>query len=135
MMRHVAIWGLALAGAMVSALRNNVDLSLAQSPLQEARATRAKSDRLRPILMTTIAMIAGMLPIALELGTGTEILSPMAVAVIGGLVTSTLFTLVVIPAAFTLIDDIQRTAWGWLGKRLPAPDEPGAGAAPAEPTA
>jgi multidrug efflux pump subunit AcrB len=96
---------------------------------------RAGRDRLRPILMTTIAMIAGMLPIALELGTGTEILSPMAVAVIGGLVTSTLFTLVVIPAAFTLIDDIQRTAWGWLGKRLPAPDEPGAGAAPAEPTA
>jgi hydrophobe/amphiphile efflux-1 (HAE1) family protein len=86
---------------------------------------RAGRDRLRPILMTTIAMIAGMLPIALEMGTGTESLSPMAVAVIGGLVTSTLFTLVVIPAAFTLVDDVQRIFWRLFGKRLPAPEEPG----------
>jgi multidrug efflux pump subunit AcrB len=67
----------------------------------------AGKNRLRPILMTTIAMIAGMTPIALSLGEGTEALSPMAVAVIGGLITSTLLTLVVIPAAYTVIDDIQ----------------------------
>ncbi len=67
----------------------------------------AGKNRIRPILMTTIAMIAGMLPIALALGEGTESLSPMAVAVIGGLVTSTLLTLVVIPAAYTVVDDLQ----------------------------
>ncbi len=67
----------------------------------------AGKNRLRPILMTTIAMIAGMVPIAMSLGEGTESLSPMAVAVIGGLITSTLLTLVVIPAAYTVVDDIQ----------------------------
>lgn len=68
---------------------------------------RAGRDRVRPILMTTIAMIAGMLPIALAFGEGTEALSPMAVAVIGGLITSTLLTLVIIPAVYTMIDDMQ----------------------------
>jgi multidrug efflux pump subunit AcrB len=68
---------------------------------------KAGQDRLRPILMTTIAMIAGMLPIALEFGEGTERLSPMAAAVIGGLITSTLLTLVVVPATYTYVDDFQ----------------------------
>jgi len=63
--------------------------------------------RLRPILMTTIAMIAGMLPIALELGAGSGVRSPMAIAVIGGLMTSTLLTLVVIPVIFTYMDSFQ----------------------------
>ncbi|MDB5099269.1 MAG: AcrB/AcrD/AcrF family protein, partial [Cyanobacteria bacterium RYN_339] len=75
-------------------------------PRQEA-LMRAGQDRLRPILMTTIAMIAGMLPIALEIGEGTERLSPMAAAVIGGLITSTLLTLVVVPATYTYVDDFQ----------------------------
>ncbi|GAP98846.1 efflux RND transporter permease subunit [Leptolyngbya sp. NIES-2104] len=63
--------------------------------------------RLRPILMTTIAMIAGMLPIALGIGAGSELRSPMAIAVIGGLTTSTLLTLVVVPVIFTYIDGLQ----------------------------
>ncbi len=63
--------------------------------------------RLRPILMTTIAMITGMLPIALELGAGSQVRSPMAIAVIGGLMTSTLLTLVVIPVIFTYMDNFQ----------------------------
>ncbi|MBV8883783.1 MAG: efflux RND transporter permease subunit [Chroococcidiopsidaceae cyanobacterium CP_BM_RX_35] len=63
--------------------------------------------RLRPILMTTIAMIAGMLPIALELGAGSQVRSPMAITVIGGLMTSTLLTLVVIPVIFTYLDGFQ----------------------------
>lgn len=63
--------------------------------------------RLRPIIMTTIAMIAGMLPIAMSWGTGTETKSPMAVAVIGGLITSTLFTLVVVPSVYTIVDDMR----------------------------
>jgi hydrophobe/amphiphile efflux-1 (HAE1) family protein len=63
--------------------------------------------RLRPILMTTIAMIAGMVPIALGIGAGSQVRSPMAMAVIGGLMTSTLLTLVVIPVVFTYLDGLQ----------------------------
>jgi multidrug efflux pump subunit AcrB len=63
--------------------------------------------RVRPILMTTIAMIAGMVPIALGLGAGSQVRSPMAMAVIGGLMTSTLLTLVVIPVIFTYMDGFQ----------------------------
>ncbi len=66
--------------------------------------------RLRPIMMTTLAMIMGMLPTALGLGRGAEFRSPMAVAVIGGLIWSTLLTLVVIPVAYTLIDDLTQFA-------------------------
>jgi hydrophobic/amphiphilic exporter-1 (mainly G- bacteria), HAE1 family len=65
--------------------------------------------RLRPILMTTAAMIFGMLPLALGLGEGGEQRAPMAHAVIGGLVTSTLLTLVVVPVIYTYLDDF--TAW------------------------
>jgi HAE1 family hydrophobic/amphiphilic exporter-1 len=62
--------------------------------------------RLRPIIMTTAAMIFGMLPLALALGEGAEQRSPMAHAVIGGLITSTLLTLLVVPAVYTLLDDL-----------------------------
>ena len=60
--------------------------------------------RLRPILMTSISTIAGMMPIALELGADGEVRSPMAIAVIGGFTTSTLLTLVVVPVLFTYVD-------------------------------
>ncbi|HEY9103396.1 efflux RND transporter permease subunit [Chitinimonas sp.] len=65
--------------------------------------------RLRPILMTTFAMIGGMLPLALALGEGAESRAPMAHAIIGGVITSTLLTLVVVPVVFTYLDDL--TAW------------------------
>ena len=61
--------------------------------------------RARPIVMTTIAMAAGMLPIALGLGTDPSFRSPMAIVVIGGLITSTLLSLLVIPVLFTWVDD------------------------------
>ncbi len=64
--------------------------------------------RLRPILMTTLAMIFGMLPIALAKGTGTEMRAPMAYAVIGGLITSTILTLFVVPVIYSLIDDLKK---------------------------
>jgi multidrug efflux pump subunit AcrB len=64
--------------------------------------------RARPIVMTTVAMVAGMLPVAIGWGGDSEFRSPMAVAVIGGLATSTLLTLVIVPAVFTLFDDIER---------------------------
>jgi HAE1 family hydrophobic/amphiphilic exporter-1 len=62
--------------------------------------------RLRPIMMTTMAMIAGMLPVALALGEGGSFRAPMARAVIGGLITSTLLTLVVVPVAYTYLDGL-----------------------------
>ncbi len=62
--------------------------------------------RLRPIVMTTLAMIFGMLPLAMALGEGSEFRSPMARAVIGGLISSTLLTLVVVPVVYTYLDGI-----------------------------
>lgn len=73
--------------------------------------------RLRPILMTSISTVAGMVPIALELGAGGETRSPMAIAVIGGFTTSTLLTLVVVPTLFTYIDRLQ-SAVKHLGRWL-----------------
>jgi len=63
--------------------------------------------RLRPIIMTTVAMIFGMLPLALALGAGAEQRAPMARAVIGGLITSTLLTLFVVPVVYTMLDDVS----------------------------
>lgn len=67
----------------------------------------AGETRMRPILMTTVAMVAGMFPIALRLGAGSEARAPMAVAVIGGLLTSTILTLIVVPVVFTYMDDLE----------------------------
>ena len=62
--------------------------------------------RLRPILMTSIATIAGAIPPALALGPGAELQRPMALALVGGMLVSTLFTLFVVPAAYSVLDDI-----------------------------
>ena len=79
---------------------------------REALITAGRT-RLRPILMTTLAMIFGMLPLALALGQGAEMRAPMARAVIGGLITSTLLTLLVVPVVYTVLDDIG----GWIRRR------------------
>jgi HAE1 family hydrophobic/amphiphilic exporter-1 len=68
---------------------------------------KAGSTRLRPIVMTTLAMIFGMLPLAFEIGAGSEIRAPMARAVIGGLITSTLLTLIAVPVVYSLLDDLS----------------------------
>ena len=72
----------------------------------------ACSKRARPIVMTTIAMGAGMMPIALGLGVDPSFRSPMAIVVIGGLITSTFLSLLVIPVVFTFVDDAVQ----WIGK-------------------
>lgn len=72
--------------------------------------------RLRPIMMTSVAMIFGMLPIALSIGPGAEARAPMAHAIIGGLITSTLLTLVVVPVVYSLIHD-------WKARRFPSATE------------
>jgi len=70
--------------------------------------------RLRPILMTTTAMIFGMLPLALAFGAGSEQQSPMAHAVIGGIITSTIMTLVVVPVLFTYMDSLGQIVQSWI---------------------
>lgn len=67
--------------------------------------------RARPIIMTTIAMVGGMLPLALALESGGEFRAPMAIAVIGGLISSTLLSLIFVPAVFILVDDLSALAW------------------------
>jgi HAE1 family hydrophobic/amphiphilic exporter-1 len=66
--------------------------------------------RLRPILMTSVATIAGALPPALAIGPGAEVVRPMALALAGGMAVSTLLTLFVVPAAYSLLDDVLE--WG-----------------------
>ncbi|MBR7783703.1 efflux RND transporter permease subunit [Undibacterium luofuense] len=73
--------------------------------------------RSRPIVMTTIAMGAGMMPLALGMGADPSFRAPMAIAVIGGLITSTLLSLLVVPAVFTYIDDLQKGLAHLFGKR------------------
>ncbi len=72
---------------------------------REAVITAGRT-RLRPIVMTTLAMIFGMLPLALAIGAGAEMRAPMARAVVGGLVTSTLLTLLVVPVMYTFMEDM-----------------------------
>ena len=79
--------------------------------------------RLRPIVMTTLAMIFGMLPTALALGAGAEFRAPMAHAVIGGLIASTLLTLVVVPVVYTYLDDFGSWVGGIVKKWTSAPAE------------
>jgi len=79
--------------------------------------------RLRPIVMTTLAMIFGMLPTALALGAGSEFRAPMADAVIGGLITSTLLTLVVVPVVYTYLDDFGSWVGAAVKRWTGAPEE------------
>jgi HAE1 family hydrophobic/amphiphilic exporter-1 len=71
-------------------------------------------ERARPVVMTTLAMMAGMLPTALSIGEGAEFRQAMAVAVIGGLITSTLLSLVLVPVVYEFVDDFER----WLVPKL-----------------
>jgi HAE1 family hydrophobic/amphiphilic exporter-1 len=70
--------------------------------------------RLRPILMTTFALIAGMIPVALGVGEGADFRAPLGIAVIGGVITSTLLTLLVIPTVYEILADWR----DWLGARF-----------------
>jgi HAE1 family hydrophobic/amphiphilic exporter-1 len=87
-------------------------------------------ERARPILMTTLAMMAGMLPTALGIGVGAEFRQPMAVAVIGGLITSTALSLVMVPVVYEMIDSFEHWLTPRLGK-LVTPREAPSGETPA----
>lgn len=80
--------------------------------------------RAQPIVMTTIAMVAGMVPSALALGEGGAFRAPMAIAVIGGLITSTVLSLVFVPAVFTVMDDLSHIFGRFFGRFIGGKDEP-----------
>src|SRR5258706_9280565 len=77
----------------------------------------------RPIVMPRVAMVAGMMPSALAFGAGGEFRSPMALAVIGGLLFSTVLSLVFVPAMFMLMDDVGALSWRFGRKLLASSGE------------
>jgi HAE1 family hydrophobic/amphiphilic exporter-1 len=74
---------------------------------RDEAVAEAGAVRLRPILMTTITTLVGMAPVALSLGDAAELRAPMATVVIGGLTVSTVLTLLVVPAVYTVADDLR----------------------------
>jgi len=92
--------------------------------------------RLRPIMMTTLALIFGSLPVAIGLGRGSEFRQSIFIIILGGIILSTLLTLVVIPASYTIFDDLSNLFAKWIKKPMPfgGPDgfKPGAGPGPVE---
>jgi len=120
--RHSLSLGVMIGFLMLMGIVAKNSILLVDFAIEEMRAGKdrftalleAGHKRARPIVMTTVAMVAGMLPVAIGIGGDNAFRGPMAIAVIGGLVTSTGLTLVIVPAAFTLIDDIER----WLGPKF-----------------
>lgn len=80
-------------------------------------------ERARPIVMTTVAMSAGMLPTALGLGEGAGFRTSMAIAVIGGLISSTVLSLILVPVVYTFVDSIERWFGSWAGNLTTKPTE------------
>jgi multidrug efflux pump subunit AcrB len=90
----------------------------------EAAVVEAGAVRLRPILMTTLTTIFGMLPLALGIGEGSELMRPLAIAVIGGLAFSMILTLIVIPGAYVMVNRGGTRLYGWLTGRRAEEEEP-----------
>jgi hydrophobe/amphiphile efflux-1 (HAE1) family protein len=120
--RHSLSLGVMIGFLMLMGIVAKNSILLVDFAIEEMRAGKdrftalleAGHKRARPIVMTTVAMVAGMLPVAIGFGGDNAFRGPMAIAVIGGLLTSTGLTLVIVPAAFTLVDDIER----WLGPKF-----------------
>jgi HAE1 family hydrophobic/amphiphilic exporter-1 len=120
--RHSLSLGVMIGFLMLMGIVAKNSILLVDFAIEEMRAGKdrltalleAGHKRARPIVMTTVAMVAGMLPVAIGMGGDNAFRGPMAIAVIGGLLTSTGLTLVIVPAAFTLVDDIER----WLGPKF-----------------
>jgi multidrug efflux pump subunit AcrB len=131
---------------MLMGIVSKNSILLVDFAIEEMRAGKSRLEailqaghkRARPIVMTTVAMVAGMLPVAAGWGGDSDFRSPMAIAVIGGLITSTLLTLAIVPAVFTVFDDIERWMAPKAGKLLADPAGRAVGpaaSAPADSTA
>jgi multidrug efflux pump subunit AcrB len=129
---HAVSLGVMIGFLMLMGIVAKNSILLVDFAIEEMRAGKdrltaileAGHKRARPIVMTTVAMVAGMMPVALGLGGDEAFRGPMAIAVIGGLITSTGLTLVIVPAAFTLIDDVERWLGPKFGKVVVVPPKP-----------
>ena len=97
--------------------------SIHKGMARNAAIIDAGQKRARPIIMTSIAMAAGMAPSALGIGAGGEFRSPMAIAVIGGILVSTLLSLLFVPAFFTVIDDLGALCARWFSRVIGPAEE------------
>ncbi|MDO9428901.1 MAG: efflux RND transporter permease subunit [Methylobacterium sp.] len=123
----VVIGILMLMGVVTKNAIMLVDFALEEMAKGVDRATAiidAGRKRARPIVMTTIAMAAGMVPSAMALGIGGEFRAPMAIAVIGGLIVSTGLSLIFVPAIFVLVDDLSRLFVRLFARFIGRKDEP-----------
>ena len=119
---HNPAGAVAIVLLMLMGLAAKNSILLVDYAIEEERAGKSQRDaifeacreRARPIIMTTLAMMAGMLPTALGIGKGSEFRQPMAVAVIGGLITSTVLSLVLVPVVYEFVDDFEN----WLKPKL-----------------
>ncbi|HUQ13699.1 MAG TPA: efflux RND transporter permease subunit [Novosphingobium sp.] len=85
---------------------------------KRAAIIEAGHKRAQPIVMTTVAMVAGMIPTAVSIGGDSSFRAPMGTVVIGGLILSTLLTLLIVPAGFSLADGIEKRLGPWLGRKV-----------------
>jgi HAE1 family hydrophobic/amphiphilic exporter-1 len=111
----VMLMGLVTKNAIL--LVDFINHGLAAGQSRRDAVIMAGGVRLRPILMTTLAMIFGMIPLAMAFGDGAEQRAPMGQAVIGGVMTSSLLTLIVVPVIYTYLDDFTQ----WLRRRFGSP--------------
>src|SRR5205823_3317496 len=88
---------------------------------RDSALLQAGPSRLRPIVMTTLSIMAALLPITTGLEEGSELLQSVGLVLIGGLLTSTLLTLVFVPAMYTLFDDLQNLVGRLFRRRTPSP--------------
>jgi HAE1 family hydrophobic/amphiphilic exporter-1 len=108
----IMLMGLVVKNAILLVDRTLQIMRERNVPRREA-LVEAGMTRLRPILMTSFAMIGGMMPLFLAIGSGAEMRAPMARTVVGGIITSTLLTLVVIPVFFDILDGFTfKKVWG-----------------------
>jgi multidrug efflux pump subunit AcrB len=114
----VLLLGLVTKNSILLVEFANQRMEAGLSALEAMKA--AGMTRLRPILMTSFSTIAGIMPIAIGFGAGAESRRPMGVAVVGGMLTSTVLTLIVIPVIYTIFADIARR----VGGKRTAPVEP-----------
>jgi len=108
----IALFGIAIQNSLVLLTQTNDFIAEGQSKEQAIRL--ASIQRLRPKLMTASCAALGLAPILISGGVGAEIEKPLAIVMIGGLVTSTLFTLLVLPAVYLLVEHTKRQLGDWL---------------------
>ena len=102
----IMLAGIAVNDAIV--LVDRINQLRAQLPSLRQAVLQAAQDRVRPILMTSITTILALLPMVVGLGEGARLRAPMAIAVIGGLASSTLMTLILIPAVYEIVERLRR---------------------------